>query len=144
MKITRVTVTLNPKVTSDTNNKNSRIMAFAEVVIDSCLVISNLRVINGKQRLFVAMPSVDCGTGEIKDGKAKVLWHDIVFPTNRVTREYFEDVILGEYHRVKELVEESAENADHGNEPDSYSDNSVTDTGNDINEVTDTDKPAEE
>ena len=44
----------------------------------------------------------------------------------------------------KELAEEAAENVDYGNEPDRYSDNSATDTGNDINEITDTDKPAEE
>lgn len=106
MEITRVTVTLNKNYGKvGAGNKNNRILGFAEVILDHCFAVTNIRIVKGDNRTFVAMPSIDCGTGEIKNGKAEVLWRDVVFPINSVTREYFEKIILNEYERVKNLSE---------------------------------------
>lgn len=73
---------------------NSRLKAFVDFTLDDCLAIKGAKIIEGNSRIFLSMPGK-----KNKDGKED----NIVFPTNKETREKFENVILGEY---KKLVDE--------------------------------------
>ena len=84
MKITKVDVYPREK-------EGSKLKAFVDFTIDDCLAIRGAKIIEGNTRLFVSMP------GKLnKFGKEE----NVVFPTNRETREKFEDVILKEYEKV--------------------------------------------
>ena len=87
MEITRVDIYHREK-------ENSRLKAFVDFTIDDCLAIKGAKIIEGNTRLFVAMP------GKLnKEGKEE----NIVFPTNKETREKFESVILEQYNKeIKE------------------------------------------
>jgi stage V sporulation protein G len=62
--------------------------AFARVIIDDCFLLRDIRIIDGKKGLFVAMPS-----RRDRDGN----FRDIVHPINQETREWFERLILDAY-----------------------------------------------
>ncbi len=84
MEITKVDVYPREK-------EGSKLKAFVDFTIDDCLAIRGAKIIEGNTRLFVSMP------GKLnKFGKEE----NVVFPTNRETREKFEDVILKEYEKV--------------------------------------------
>ena len=89
MEITRVDVYPREK-------EGSRLKAFVDFTIDDCLAIKGAKIIEGNTRLFVSMP------GKLnKFGKEE----NVVFPTNRETREKFEEVILSEYNKKIESNE---------------------------------------
>ena len=89
MEITRVDVYPREK-------EGSRLKAFVDFTIDDCLAIKGAKIIEGNTRLFVSMP------GKLnKFGKEE----NVVFPTNKETREKFEEVILGEYKKKMESNE---------------------------------------
>lgn len=82
MEITEVRIFL---VTNE-----ERLKAYATITIDNVFVIRDLRVINGNNGLFVAMPS-----RKMKDGTFK----DIAHPLNSETRRMIEERVLAEYQR---------------------------------------------
>ncbi len=86
MEITKVRV-------HKVDREDSRLKGYATVTIDDCFVISNIRIIEGANRLFCAMPS-----RKVSDDK----FEDIVHPTNSETREMFEAKILEEYNNPSE------------------------------------------
>lgn len=65
-----------------------KLKAFASITLCDAIVVRNLKVIQGRQRLFVAMPSQPG-----KDG----VHQDIVHPINREFRKKLEEVVLGAY-----------------------------------------------
>lgn len=70
-----------------------RLKAFVTITFDDCFVIRDLKVINGNNGLFVAMPSK-----KRKDGTYK----DIAHPLDNETRSMIEDKVLKEYYRELE------------------------------------------
>lgn len=64
--------------------------AVASVTLDDCFIIRGLRVIEGENKTFVAMPSRKDKNGES---------HDIVHPLNQETRDMFNKVILDAYQK---------------------------------------------
>lgn len=71
--------------------EGSRLKAFVDFTLDNCLAIKGAKIIEGNTRLFVSMP------GKInKFGKEE----NVVFPTNKETRESFEKIILNEYNKI--------------------------------------------
>lgn len=87
MKITEVKVILVDE---------ERLKAYVSITIDDCFVIKSLKVINGPNGLFVAMPSK-----KRKDGN----FMDIAHPLNQETRKMIEEKVLEEYKREKEKKE---------------------------------------
>ena len=84
MEITKVDVYPREK-------EGSKLKAFVDFTIDDCLAVKGAKIIEGNTRLFVSMP------GKLnKFGKEE----NVVFPTNKETREKFEEVILNEYKKV--------------------------------------------
>jgi stage V sporulation protein G len=69
-----------------------RLKAYVSIVLDDCFLISDLKVIQGPNGVFVSMPSKRKKNGEFKD---------IAHPLNRETRERMERRILSEYERVR-------------------------------------------
>ena len=65
-----------------------KVVATASITIDDCFAIHELRVIEGKEGLFVAMPS-----RQTTDG----VFRDIVHPIDQPTRKMFEEAIISKY-----------------------------------------------
>ena len=68
--------------------KEGRVKAITAVTIDDCFVVHDIRVIEGNDGLFVAMPSRRLQSGEFRD---------IAHPINSETRRLFEEAILNQY-----------------------------------------------
>jgi stage V sporulation protein G len=68
---------------------DSSLKAFADVMIEDAFVIKGIRVIEGKNGLFVAMPK-----SEGKDGK----WYEIVKILDDKVKEEFEKAVLEAYN----------------------------------------------
>lgn len=71
--------------------------AFCSVVFDNVFVVHSVKVIQGKERLFVAMPSREVGDGEFRD---------IAHPISNEFRMKLEKVVLERYH---EEISQAAE-----------------------------------
>lgn len=85
MEITSVNVYLK---------ENSRMKSLASVILNDCFVIRDIRIIEGDNGLFIAMPSKKKADGEYKD---------IAHPITPECRQMFEDAIIKAY---KEKLEE--------------------------------------
>lgn len=70
-----------------------KLKAYATITFDRCFVVRDLKVIQGNNGLFVAMPSK-----KRKDGTFK----DTAHPLNTETREMIESKVLAEYRRELE------------------------------------------
>lgn len=75
-------------------NTDGRMRAIASMTLDNEFVIHDIRVIDGNNGLFVAMPSKRTPDGEFRD---------IAHPINSSTRSKIQDAVLTEYHRLGEL-----------------------------------------
>lgn len=67
----------------------NRLRAIASVTIDDCFAIHELRIIEGKDGLFVAMPSRQTSNG---------VFRDIAHPIDRETRMLFEEIIIAKFN----------------------------------------------
>ena len=68
-----------------------RLKAYVTVTIDACFVVRDIKIIQGHDGLFVAMPSK-----KKKDGT----YRDIAHPVNQETREIFEKQIFDAYEKM--------------------------------------------
>lgn len=84
------------KVTEVKINKyeNQKTKGFASVTFDGELVVTGFVIMEGKNGLFVSMPSA-----KGKDGD----YHDTVFPTSKKGRDGLNKVILDKYKEVSEV-----------------------------------------
>ena len=64
------------------------------VTIDDCLAIHDIKVVQGSERLFIAMPSRKDENG---------IYRDVVHPIYPEARKYFENTILEAYKNYAEL-----------------------------------------
>ena len=71
--------------------EEEKLKAYVSIVLDDCFLVSDLKVIQGPNGLFISMPSKRKKNGEFKD---------VAHPLNRETRERMEKRILEEYERV--------------------------------------------
>ena len=94
MKITSVNVRITEK-------EDTRMKGIASVLIDDCFAIHDIRIIEGDNGLFIAMPSRKTATGS---------YRDIAHPINPEVRSMFEDAILEAYKNAPE-ADESEEDA---------------------------------
>ena len=80
--------------------EGSRMKGFASVVVDNAIAIHDIRIIEGDNWLFIAMPSRKTPTGEYKD---------TVHPINQEVRTMFEKEILDAYDKADEVQAEDEE-----------------------------------
>jgi len=69
-----------------------RLRAIVSITIDDLLVVHDIKVVQGEERLFVAMPSRRDETG---------MFRDVVHPINSEGREFIEKLILEAYEEEK-------------------------------------------
>jgi len=77
--------------------REEKLKAFVSVVFDQCFMVNDIKIIQGRQGMFISMPSRKKKNGEFKD---------VAHPLNNDTRKMIEAEVLTEYHRV---LEERAE-----------------------------------
>ncbi|KAI7269076.1 hypothetical protein KC345_g7583 [Hortaea werneckii] len=84
-------------------NSEGRMKAIASITIDNEFVVHDIRVIDGNNGMFVAMPSKRTPDGEFRD---------IAHPISSGTREKIQSAVLAEYERAateeEEVIEEGA------------------------------------
>ena len=98
MKITDI------KIRKTFNNPKHRLRALVSITIDDCLAIHEIKVIQGDDRLFVAMPNRKDDSGS---------YRDIVHPTQLKLRQEFEHIILKAYQNYIDLFnDENNDNTD--------------------------------
>lgn len=84
MKITDIRIRIVKK-------DDNKLKAVASLTIDDCFAVHDIKVIDGNQGLFIAMPSRKTPEGNYKD---------IVHPLNTETREQIKELILAEYEKA--------------------------------------------
>ena len=68
-----------------TEREGSRMKGYATVTLDDCFVVRNIRIIEGDEKLFIAMPSK-----KVSDDR----YEDIAHPINSEFRNYVESYIF--------------------------------------------------
>ncbi|CDM69664.1 putative septation protein SpoVG [Clostridium bornimense] len=89
MQITDVRIR---KITSE-----GKMKAIVSVTFNNEFVVHDIKIIEGQNGLFIAMPSRRTPDGEFKD---------IAHPINTATREQLQNSILAEYEKVKNQASE--------------------------------------
>ena len=90
MKITSVNVRKIEK-------EGSRMKGIASVLLDDSFAVHDIRIIEGDNGLFIAMPSRKTSAGG---------YRDIAHPINPEVRSMFEDAILEAYDKAEEVTTE--------------------------------------
>ena len=80
--------------------EGSRMKGRASVLIDDGLAIHNIRIIEGKNGLFIAMPSTSREV-ENENGEMVTVHRDTVHPINPEVRALFEEAILKAYNEAE-------------------------------------------
>lgn len=70
--------------------REERLKAYVSITLDGCFVVKDLKVIDGKSGLFVAMPSK-----KLKDGSHK----DIAHPIQNEFRMKLDNLVLDAYEK---------------------------------------------
>jgi stage V sporulation protein G len=84
-------------------NQESKLKAIASVTIGNALVIHDIKIIEGQNGLFIAMPSRKMGEGDFRD---------IAHPLVSETRNKIKEAIFAEYEKVlaeKDNFDEASE-----------------------------------
>ena len=77
--------------------KEGKMKAIVSITLDDEFVVHDIKVIEGKKGLFIAMPSRKASDGE---------YRDIAHPINSGTRDKIQQMILGKYETALTEVEE--------------------------------------
>lgn len=80
-----------------------RLRAVVSVTIDDMLAVHDIKVVQGDERLFVAMPSRKDENG---------VFRDIVHPISASARKLFEENVIEAYERQLAILETEEANAD--------------------------------
>ena len=84
-------------------NSDGKLRAVASVTIDKEFVVHDIKVIEGQNGLFIAMPSKKIQNGEFRD---------VAHPINPEGRQKIQDAILAEYETAEDPVETVSEEDD--------------------------------
>ena len=84
IEVTGCRVFLNP-------SDDDHLKGFASVILNEVFAVCDLKIIQGNNKLFVAMPS-----RRRRDGS----YHDVAHPICQQLRDHIETVVLEEYHRL--------------------------------------------
>ena len=76
----------------------TKLKGIASITIDECFVVHDIKVIEGRDGLFIQMPNKKTADGQHKD---------IAHPINTETREYIKNVVLDAYNKS---IEEKSNN----------------------------------
>lgn len=71
--------------------QEEKLKAFVSIVFDRCFMVNDIKIIQGRDGLFISMPSRKKKNGEFKD---------VAHPLNNETRRMIEIEVVAEYERV--------------------------------------------
>ena len=71
--------------------QEEKLKAFVSIVFDHAFMVNDIKIIQGRDGLFISMPSRKKKNGEFKD---------VAHPLNNETRRMIEDKVLAEYDRA--------------------------------------------
>jgi stage V sporulation protein G len=81
--------------------QEEKLKAFVSIVFDQCFMVNDIKIIQGRDGLFISMPSRKKKNGEFKD---------VAHPLNNETRRMIEEKVLAEYDQaLRERGEPPAE-----------------------------------
>jgi stage V sporulation protein G len=81
--------------------QEEKLKAFVSIVFDQCFMVNDIKIIQGRDGLFISMPSRKKKNGEFKD---------VAHPLNNETRRIIEEKVLAEYdHALQERGEAPAD-----------------------------------
>jgi stage V sporulation protein G len=80
---------INVKIGSIRREGSTR--AIASAVLDDCVVVRNIKVMESSKGLFVSMPSFRAGNGEYKE---------ICYPITAACRQQINDAVINAYHQA--------------------------------------------
>jgi stage V sporulation protein G len=83
--------------------QEEKLKAFVSIVFDHSFMVNDIKIIQGRDGLFISMPSRKKKNGEFKD---------VAHPLNNETRRVIEEKVLAEYDRA--LGERGEAPADRG------------------------------
>jgi len=84
--------------------QEEKLKAFVSIVFDHCFMVNDIKIIQGRDGLFISMPSRKKKNGEFKD---------VAHPLNNETRRMIEGQVLAEYERI---LSERGDQPAHGAE----------------------------
>ena len=76
-------------------NSDSKLKAIASIVIDGCFAVHDIKIIDGNDGVFIAMPSRKTTEGTFKD---------IAHPINTETRDFVKALVLDAYKKAIEEI----------------------------------------
>lgn len=79
-----------------TEEKFGKLKAYVDITLDNCLVIHGLKLMEGENRVFVAMPSRKMFNNEYKD---------IVHPISSDLRKHITDIVVEKYNELDDATE---------------------------------------
>ncbi len=82
------------------------IRAYASINLNDCFAIRNVKIMDGTNGLFIAMPSYKSSTGEYKD---------ICFPVTKAFREQLNHAVVEAYHQT--LAQSQSQSMQKGENP---------------------------
>jgi stage V sporulation protein G len=82
--------------------QEEKLKAFVSIVFDHCFMVNDIKIIQGRDGLFISMPSRKKKNGEFKD---------VAHPLNNETRRMIEGKVLTEYERI---LSDRGEHMAHG------------------------------
>lgn len=86
--------------------QEEKLKAFVSIVFDHCFMINDIKIIQGRDGLFISMPSRKKKNGEFKD---------VAHPLNNETRRMIEEKVLAEYDSaLRERGEPPADRGERG------------------------------
>lgn len=103
MEMPEFSVTVTPY-----EREGSNIRGLARVYFDDSFIVNNVSILQGKEKLFVAMPSYK--TKQV-DEKGKAVYQDVCYPVTKEFREKLYAEIVSQYEQAKTKNEEKARNA---------------------------------
>ncbi|MBC8538602.1 septation regulator SpoVG [Christensenellaceae bacterium NSJ-63] len=80
-------------------SESGKMKAIVSVTFDDMFVVHDMKIIEGQNGLFIAMPSRKTPSGEYKD---------VAHPINTAAREELQERILEQYAQLPEEMEEMA------------------------------------
>lgn len=73
-------------------NTDGKMKAIASITIDGVFVVHDIRVVEGNNGLFIAMPSRKMPNGEFRD---------VAHPITTEVRQQIQDLVLAEYDKAE-------------------------------------------
>lgn len=80
-----------------TPQKDRALRAFVSITLNGCFVVRGLKIIEGQDARFVAMPSRK---------RADASHQDVAHPITKEWRDYMESVVFEAYDRAEGVVED--------------------------------------